>query len=49
MVSLGVWSCEYNERRDDSRWKLIECNAPEDLQFAGSSVCVCIVPDSDSR
>lgn len=38
-IMLGVWSCDYNERKDDARWRLIECHAPEDLEFAGLSVC----------
>ena len=40
---LGVWYCDYSEERNDTRWQLTECRAPEDLQFAGSSVCMCIV------
>jgi hypothetical protein len=43
MTTLGVWSCDYNERRNDTRWRPIECHAPEELQFAGSSVCALII------
>ena len=38
-IMLGVWSCDYNEWKDDAKWRLIECHAPEDLEFAGLSVC----------
>ena len=36
-IVIGVWICDY-DNRNETRWQLMECKAPEDLQFAGSSV-----------
>ena len=40
---LGVWSCQRDSDSGSVQWLQMQCNAPEDLQFAVSSVSMFII------
>ena len=35
-----MWMCQYDNELGAAKWVQIECDVPEDLEFAASAVCL---------